>query len=378
MQKILIFYGSYGGGHLSAAKSIKAYFENNYNDISVTMIDCIAYVGKYINKVTTGAYNQFAKNAPWAWKRVYNNSKDGALAKISTTSNRMMAYKLSALVKRINPDVIISTHPFSTQMCGVLKKRGKISCPIATVLTDFKIHEQWLQFTNYVDCYFVSNKQMKSDMVSKGVVGSKIHVTGIPISERFLKKYNRKEVCKLFDLNPDNEVVLFFAGGEFGLGRSTTVLMLKALIRLFSKLQVVAISGKNIRMKEKFKKLVATTESEDRIKIIEYTDKVPELMSISKFVITKPGGLTMTEALTSHLPILIVNPIPGQEEENAEFIEENGAGIWVKKHDNIARHLKSLYRNPELLPNMQEASKKLAKPHSTKNICDTVLGLVKL
>ncbi|MBO5398233.1 MAG: glycosyltransferase, partial [Clostridia bacterium] len=329
---------------------------------------------KYINKVTTGAYKELAKKAPWAWKQLYKDSKDGALAKISTTSNKVMALKLNLYIQEFAPDLIISTHPFSTQMCGYLKKKEKINCKLATILTDFEIHEQWLEFAEYQDFFFVSNEHMKLDMINKNIEENKIFVTGIPVSDRFLKEYNREEVCNMFDLNPNNDVVLFFAGGEFGLGRNTTIIMLKALIRLFSKLQVVAISGRNQKMNEKFHKLVEATESQNRIKIIEFTDKVPELMSISKFVITKPGGLTITEALTSHLPILIINPIPGQEEENANFIEKNGAGIWIKKNDNIARHLKSLYRNPELLINMKKSAENLAKPNSTENICKTLLN----
>ena len=372
MQKILIFYGSYGGGHLSAAKSIKDYLENNYNNIEVTMVDCIEYINKYVNKVTTDAYKEMAKKAPWAWKRVYKQSKDGALAKISTTSNKVMAYKLKSLINEINPDIIISTHPFSTQMCGYLKEKNKINTFVATVLTDYKIHEQWLEFSKFIDLYFVSNEQMKQDMINYGIIDEKIYTTGIPVSERFLKSYNRKIVCKNFDLNPENDVVLFFAGGEFGLGRNTTIIMLKALIRLFSKLQVIAISGKNKKMNQKFKQLVKNTESENRIKIIEFTNQIPELMSVSKFVITKPGGLTITESLTSNLPILIINPIPGQEEENAEFIEQSGAGIWIKKGDNISRHLKNLYRQPELLINMKNATKSIAKPNATKDICETI------
>lgn len=374
MRKVLIFYGSYGGGHLSAAKSIRSYLEANYPDVKIDMIDCIEYINKYVNKVTTGAYKEMAKKAPWVWKRFYKDSKDGALAKISTTSNMVMARKLNTYIKNFAPDLIISTHPFSTQMCGYLKSKELLKCKIATILTDFQMHEQWLEFSKYQDYFFVSNEQMRNDMINKGVDGTKIYVTGIPVSDRFLKEYNRKEVCKIFNLNPENEVVLFFAGGEFGLGRSTTIIMLKALIRLFSKLQVVAISGRNPKMNEKFRKLVEATESENRIKILEFTDKVPELMSISKFVITKPGGLTITEALTSHLPILIINPIPGQEEENADFIEKNGAGIWIKKHDNIARHLKSLYRQPELLTNMKKSAENLARPNSTEDICKTLLG----
>lgn len=372
-KNILIFYGSYGGGHLSAAKSIKSYIESNYTNCNVTMLDCIEYINKYVNKVSTSAYKELAKKAPWAWKQVYKDSRNGALAKISTASNKVMAHKLFGLISEINPDIIISTHPFSTQMCGYLKKKEKMNIPVATILTDYKIHEQWLEFSEYQDYFFVSNEQMKLDMINKEIDESKIFVTGIPVSERFLKEYDRTAICKEFKLNPENEVVLFFAGGEFGIGRNTTIIMLKALIRLFSKLQIVAISGKNPKMNEKFNEIVENTESNERVKVLEFTDRVPELMSISKFVITKPGGLTITESLASNLPILIINPIPGQEEENAEFLEENGAGIWIKENSNIARHLKTLYRNPEILPNMREKAEKLAKPHSTEEICKILL-----
>lgn len=369
-RNILIFYGSYGGGHLSAAKSIKAHIEKTYSDCNVTMIDCIEYINKYVNKVSTSAYKELAKKAPWAWKRVYKDSRNGALAKISTASNKAMAHKLFGLITEILPELIISTHPFSSQMCGYLKKKKKMDIPVATILTDYKIHEQWLEFSEHLDYFFVSNNQMKQDMIDKKIDAEKIFVTGIPVSERFLSSYSRNEICEEFGLNPDNEVVLFFAGGEFGLGRNTTIIMLKALIRLFSKLQVVAISGRNPKMNARFKEIVESTESEERIKILEFTNKVPELMSISKFVITKPGGLTITESLASRLPILIINPIPGQEEENAEFLEENGAGIWIKENSNIARHLKTLYRQPEILPKMKEKAEELAKPHSTAEICD--------
>ena len=151
---------------------------------------------------------------------------------------------------------------------------------------------------------------------------------------------------------------------------------LKALERLFSKLQVVAISGKNPKMKKKFEDLVNTTGSSDRIKIIEYTNKVPELMSISSMVVTKAGGLTITESLTAHLPIIIINPIPGQEEENAQFLVDNNVAIWIKKDDNIARALKNLYRHPETIENMKQNAINLAKPYSTENICKILIDSI--
>ena len=374
MKKILVFYGSYGGGHLSAAKSICNHLKETYGkQIEVKMVDCIEYINKYINKVSTEAYKELAKKAPWAWKHVYKNAQNGALSHISNTTNRLMSVKLNQLLQEFEPDLVISTHPFSTQMCAILKKKEKIDCKLATVLTDYHIHAQWLVLYKYVDYFFVANKQMKSDMIEEGVNDQKIFVTGIPVAEKFSQNFNKNAICEEFGLSLEKETVLFFAGGEFGLGRNTTFMVLKALIRLFKNLQIIAISGKNKRMKARFEKLVEITNSSDRVKILEYTNKVPELMSICSYVITKPGGLTVTECLASNLPIVIINPIPGQEEENAQFLVENDVAIWIKKGDNIARALKNLSRNKEHFSLMKENTKILSKPQATVEICRIVL-----
>ena len=374
MKKILIFYGSYGGGHLSAAKTIKAYLEKNYkSEVTVQMIDCIEYINKYINKVSTEAYKELAKKAPWAWKHVYQNSQNGALSYISNTTNKLMSYKLNLLLQEFEPDLIICTHPFATQMCATLKKREKINCNIATILTDYHIHAQWLVLHKYVNYFFVATDQMKIDMISQGVNDQKIFVTGIPVSERFLQHFDKNEICKEFELSPEKDTILFFAGGEFGLGRNTTYMILKILIRLFKDLQIIAISGKNRKMNLKFKTLIENTNSKNRVKLLEYTNKVPELMFISDGVITKAGGLTLTESLVSNLPIAIINPIPGQEEENAEYIVSNGAAVWIKKDASILRILKYLSRNRDYLKNMKQKSKELAKPNSTSDICEILI-----
>lgn len=370
MKKVLVLYGAYGGGHLSAAKTISKQLEIIYKDtISVTTIDCIEYINKYVNKVSTEAYKELAKKAPWVWKHVYKSARHGPVSHISTTTNKLMSYKLFELIKKESPDLIISTHPFSTQMCAMLKEKEKIDCKLATILTDYHIHDQWIVLSKYNDYFFVSNEQMKTAMIAEGIHDEKIFVTGIPISEKFSQKFNKEEIYDFFELSPDKKTVLFFAGGEFGLGRNTTVMVLKALIRLFKNLQIVAISGKNKKMNKKFQELIELTNSSDRVKLFEFTDKVPELMSISSAVITKAGGLTITECLASNLPILIINPIPGQEEENAEFLEQNDLAVWIKKGDSIARTLKNLSRNPEKIQTMIENSKKFAKPKAAEEIC---------
>ena len=369
MKKILIFYGAYGGGHLAAAKSIKNYIDLHYSDCETKMIDCVEYINKYLNKLSTTAYKEMAKKAPWMWKIVYNNSDHGALAKISETSNKLMAKKLNVLLQDFRPDLIISTHPFSNQMCTELKKNHKINCKIATVLTDMAPHSQWIVNHEYIDYFFVANMQMKESLCNSGIANFKIFVTGIPLSDRFLENFDKEKVFKEFNLDSSKTTILFFAGGEFGLGRKRTHLVFRALIRLFKDFQIIAISGRNNKMNQKFHDLVSLYHAEDRVRVFDYTDKIPEMMHISNMVITKPGGLTTTEALVSGLPIIIINPIPGQEEENAEFLVENKVAVWIKKEDNIARVLKNLYRHPELIEEMKANIPNLAKPNSTADIC---------
>ena len=372
MKKILFFYGSYGGGHLSAAKSLKEYIEKNYPNTETKLVDCMEYINKFVNKLTTRAYSEMAKKAPWAWKRVYRSSEKGFFSKVSNASNKLMASKLNKCIVEFKPDLIISTHPFSSQMCTILKKRGKLNCKVATVLTDFHIHNQWIIGPEYMDYYFVSNMQMKEDMCAKGVDKSKIFVTGIPFSERFLESFDKEAILEEFHLKPNKLTALFFAGGEFGLGKTRTYEIFRTLVTDFPQVQVIAIAGRNEKMKELFTDCVKLIHREDDVCILDYTKQVPELMSISDFVITKPGGLTTTESLVSGLPMLIINPIPGQEEQNAEFLENTGAAIWLKKEDNTKTVLENFLSSSEKLKSMKDSAIKLSKPNAVSDICNTL------
>ena len=390
--KILIFYASYGGGHLNAAKSINDYIISNYPNNDVELIDCMKYVNKTIEKLTTAAYREMAKKAPWAWGKIYSDSQKGPLAHLSSRSNKIMAIKLLRLLREKQPDVIISTHPFGSQMCSYLKRKNKITAKIATIMTDFSPHDQWLVGHKFTDYFFVANDKMKNYLISKGLTENKISVTGIPISNRFLKTYNKKEILDTYNLSEDKFTVLFFGGGEFGLGKTKTAEIFESFVQesLKEKIQIIAIAGKNPKMKANFEEIVSkysvntttttttnttdTTDITNNVKILEFTNQVPELMSISDLVVTKPGGLTTSESLASHLPMLIINPIPGQEEENAEFLEDKGIAIWLRKNDDSKLIIENLLSDNKKLNLMKENTKLLARPHSTETICKMILG----
>lgn len=377
MKNILIFYASYGGGHLNAAKSIDEYIVSHYPNSQTELIDCMKYVNKTVEKLTTAAYREAAKKAPWVWGRIYSDSQKGPLAHLSTRSNKIMAIKLLKLLREKKPDLIVSTHPFSSQMCSYLKRKGKITAKIATIMTDFAPHDQWLVGSDFTDYYFVANDKMKDYLIQKNIEPIKVFVTGIPLSNKFLQKYDRKKILDTYHLEDRKRNILFFGGGEFGLGKSRTFEIFDTLIKSSDDIQIIAIAGKNEKMKIKFDEIVRANHATKRVKILGFTNQVPELMSIGDLVVTKPGGMTTTESLASGLPMIIINPIPGQEEENAEFLENKGVGIWIKKEDNASKILNHLLFTPNKLNEMKKNAIALGNPNSTRDICNILLGLKK-
>lgn len=170
-------------------------------------------------------------------------------------------------------------------MCGYLKKHKKLDLPVHTVMTDFKYHEQWLVNHEYLETFFVSNEKMKEDIVGLGIDRNKVFATGIPIAGRFTGKCNKEEVLKEFGLKENMKTILFFAGGKMGLARKNIFEFMEVLAKNSNDFQIIAVSGKNPKVYEKFKQIANGYEN---VKVLEFTNKVFELMSISDLVITKP------------------------------------------------------------------------------------------
>lgn len=361
-------------GHLSAANAIKQYIDTHYKDCNTLMCDCMKYFNPAIEKVTTDAYKNMAKHAPLAWGELYKIFDKKELTDLASFGSKIMSKKIYKLFQEFKPDIVISAHPLSSQMTSILKSEGKTSCILATIMTDFASHNQWLVGNEYVDYYFVANNSMKNELIEKNVSEEKIYVTGIPLSNKFLMHFDREKIKQSFNLNLTKKTILFFVGGEFGLGEKETTSIFKAFTdNLNNKYQMIAISGKNEYMENKLKNIVENEHLNDKVQVYGFTNKVPELMSISDLVVTKPGGLTSSESLASGLPMIIINPIPGQEVQNANFLVSNGVAIWIKKNDDFDSRVSQILSDTKKLENMKLKAKLLAKKNSTKNICEIIM-----
>ena len=197
MKKVLILYGSYGGGHLSAAKAVDKYL-STYCKVDTKIYDCIEYINRPLNKLTTGAYTWMAKKAPGLWGRIYANSQKGIFSHICIRANKMMAGKLNKLILEENPDLIVSTHPFSSQMVNFLKEKGKNNCKLVTVMTDFAPHDQWLIGNKYTDAFFVANDSMKNYLAYLKVYLTNLekmgHKEALSLTKSLFEKYPNVKV----------------------------------------------------------------------------------------------------------------------------------------------------------------------------------------
>lgn len=373
---ILLFYASYGSGHLSAATAIEQYIRENYPDAKTLKIDCVEYINKSINKISTSAYKSIILKTPVLWGQVYKLLKNDTILDITQFSNRFMAKKIFTLFEDFEPDLVISCHPLGGQITSFLKSHKKTNCKLATVMTDFASHKQWLIGKDYTDYFFVSNIEMKTSLISEGIYPNKIYVSGIPISPNFYKNYNKENIYKSLNIEKNKKNIIFFGGGSLGLSSSSNIqAILTSLLQATDEShQIIIISGKNQKLYNDFQKTINNTYHKSQIRLIDFTTELPELLPITSFVITKPGGLTITECISTNVPIILINPIPGQEKENAQYIADNKMGIWIKNNKPTSEYFQEIFNDTKLIEEIKENQKKYSHINSTKNICDILIN----
>lgn len=373
---ILLFYASYGSGHLSAATAIEQYIREHYPDAKTLKIDCVEYINKSINKISTSAYKSIILKTPMLWGQVYKLLKNDTILDITQFSNRFMAKKIFTLFEDFEPDLVISCHPLGGQITSFLKSHKKTNCKLATVMTDFASHKQWLIGKDYTDYFFVSNIEMKTSLISEGIYPNKIYVSGIPISPNFYKNYDKENIYKSLNIEKNKKNIIFFGGGSLGLSSSSNIqAILTSLLQATDEShQIIIISGKNQKLYNDFQKTINNTYHKSQIKLIDFTTELPELLPITSFVITKPGGLTITECISTNVPIILINPIPGQEKENAQYIADNKMGIWIKATKPTSEYFQEIFNDTKLIEEIKENQKKYSHINSTKNICDILIN----
>ncbi len=367
--KLLILSVSAGGGHMNAAEALKAHTILRFPESQVEIIDTIKYINPFLDKVIIGSYLKSIKLSPSIFGMLYNYAEsDDGIASVSNKFNELMSSKILPLINDFDPDIIVSTHPFSTEMLSVLKLKSKIHVPIMSILTDYAPHSFWIHPA--IDAYIVSNSDMAQEMVERGVKRELVYDFGIPVHPDFLIKHDKKETLTSLNLK-DNMTTLLIMGGSLGIGNILEVY--KQLSDIDMNFQIIAITGNNKKLR--YSLMDAVEDSKKETRIVGYTKEVNRYMQSSDLLITKPGGLTVSEALISHIPLAIFSAIPGQEEKNAEFLLRHNLAVNLGNGKSCENIIPDLLKDNNKLKIMKSNCEKYAKPNAGKDIVDLMLSL---
>jgi len=355
-------------GHKKAAEAIGRALTEVYPDTDTLHYEALAYAYPLVGKVVSSAYMEILRRTPALWDYLYDNQKVvQATKEIRQLLNALNAPKLNRLIRTHNPSCLVCTHAVPCSVLCTMKRRGRLRLPVVGVITDFAVHSYWL--FREVDAYFVPTDAIKREMVRRGIRESIIYVTGMPVDPRFNKSYNRGEEKARLKLDPDRQTVLLM-GGSAGLLPMNE--LVAALHSGFPRLQILAVTGMNRRI---FREMKARYADTDRVRVFGYYSQIHRLMAAADLLISKPGGLTSAEALCQGLPLLLINPIPGQEERNSRYLISQGVAQKVLSPGELTSTLKALLGQAGLLQEMSRKCLQIARPNAAYVAADIVHSL---
>jgi processive 1,2-diacylglycerol beta-glucosyltransferase len=365
MKKVLILTTSTGQGHNQAATSVGESFEKSGYEI--TKLDFLAKNSKFLNNLIVTGYELSASKFPKTYGLFYHLTDQKLINKLLKFPFFLARKKVSDLITKINPDVIVATHSLSISVISDLKKRG-LKTPYILIVTDFKAH--YLYVDSYVDAYITGSNYTKQSLIDRNINPNKIYPLGIPINSKFYT-----EVTTADDLKDKEYFNLLLMSGSLGL--NTIFVVLKELLKNPNKLRITVVCGKNDSLKNKLTKYCNENHFENKkLHILGFTQDVSYLMDYCDVIISKPGGLTVTESIVKNIPLIIPFAIPGQENENIDFLTSEGYAICAKDLSKINNLVNHLIKNPDELSKMKLKLKKLSSTYSLTKIVDVANQLI--
>lgn len=328
MPKILVVHASFGQGHKQAALAISSH-------LKVPCHDLLDFAPGFMKKIQSSAYLYVTKNFPFGWKFFFDISQHKLVVNVLKFLNLITYFPFITYLKKNKPDIIITTHFFPPQLLSILKKR--IGSMLISVVTDIKPHRLWAESS--VDKFFVATKQTKKWLIDLGINKEKIIPGYVSIRKGFLKKEKQSELYQKFNLDPSRQSILFVssASGNFQFLEDT-------LKNLSAKFNLLIIHGKNAKLKKYLDQL-----QKENIKYFHFYQKIWELISISSVIVTKPGGLTVFEGGYKKKPFVFTHFIPGQEEDNMNFLKKRGVAMIAHNAKDLIESIIHLAEKEKIL-----------------------------
>ena len=367
IMRILIATITAGAGHLQAAAALEeAWREAQPGDV-VERVDVRDFFSPLHRKVYTDGYVQLIAKAPEFWGLVFKQTDNPELvrklAKFKAAFKSNSTRKIAAHIRDFAPDAVVCTHYLPLEILGQMRARWEGRPPLTiSVVTDFEAHALWMEPN--VDLYCVAAEETKARLVARGAPPADVLATGIPISRRFSAAPDAPAVRKRLGLRDDLPILLVLGGG-FGMGPVAEILT--ELDKLALPFQTVVVAGRN----EELRRELAVRDHRHPTQILGFVNNMQDLMAIADMIITKPGGLTSSEALALGKPLFMLNPIPGQEAANSDFLLGHGVAAKANRVEDLPFRLEQLLGTPKLAA-MAEAARRLGRPNAARDVCAAV------
>lgn len=370
-KRILVLSASVGAGHLRAAEAVELALKQLAPDATIKNLDVLTLTNAIFRRLYGQAYLDLVNKAPYILGYMYDVLDKPRSPKSKRTKLQLMVEKLNLrdftdMLKEESWDLVVNTHFLPAEIIASLRKSKKIRTPHITVTTDFDTHRLWVN--QPCDHYCTATAEGAAYLQSFGVPAGDCTVTGIPIHPVFAQPKAREICLQSQGLVGDRPIILQLAGG-FGVGPIEQIF--RGLLEIPTPSEIVVVTGRNAKAKEQ---LESIKSSRHRTKIIGFTQQIDELMAVADLVVTKPGGLTTSETLARGAAMVIVNPIPGQESRNSDFLLENGAAIKINNLALIPMKLGTLLADPSRLQALKCHAKQLGKPQAAFDVARLALS----
>lgn len=372
--RVLIATATAGAGHLAAAAALDEAWRAFRPEDNVKKLDLVEFFSSLHRKIHADGYVKLVEHAPEIWGMLFGKTDNPQVARRLNKLKRAFPSKsrarFIAFLNEFAPDAVVCTHYVALETLGAMRLKGnrprairpKRPPFVVSVVTDFEAHALWMD--PCVDLYCVAAEETKARLVARGAKSDSVIATGIPISAKFSSRPAAREVRKNIGLRDDQPVILVLSGG-FGMGPVAEIL--EQLDKVPAPFQNLVVTGRNREMRRS----LATCDRKHPTHVLGFSTNMHELMAVADLIVTKPGGLTTSEALAIGKPLLIVNPIPGQEAANSDFLLERGAAAKVNRVEDIPYRLEQLFLSGKL-PQMARAAKALGRPRAAQTICEEV------
>lgn len=373
--RVLLLSASSGAGHVRAAQALEKAFAGR-GDCTVEHIDVIHYVSKLFQRAYDRAYIAMVRRAPGLMGVLYDRTdQPWRHARRRLALDRLNTGPMIRLLKRAQPDLCVATHFLPAEIIAWLIAKKRLRTHNAIVVTDYDVHAMWLCQT--VDRYYLAMDEAAEYLVNIGVPREKLRVTGIPIDPLFAKPIDRPDTRRALGLDPTATSLLISAGG-YGIGPVEQ--LVNDLLALKKSWQIVAIAGKAEKVQKRLEEISRgagpLANGSPRLVSVGFTKEMDKYMAAADLLVGKAGGLTTSEALARELPMALIEPIPGQEERNADHLLEGGAAIRCNNLPAAAWKIAALLDDSPRLGKMRDAARRMGKPDSAANIAQDALRLI--